>query len=338
LECPPTKGGPSPTVSAVIPSVVGGPELVQLVRTLYVDGSTVEVLIADNGLPEQTLSELRDTPASIVKLAHNVGFGAAVNRAARLARGEILVVLNDDIELQPGFLDALVDAFTEDVDVVAGVLLRKEAPDLIESAGVEIDRTLSPSDYLGNEPISRLADPLPPPLGPCGGAAAYRRELFLSVGGFDEGFFAYCEDVDLAIRLRAAGARCALAPRALALHSGSRTLGDGSLAKANMVGFSRGYLLRKYRVLTTPRWAVAAVVTEAIAVLLLAARHRSFGPGLARARGWLHCQTRGPRPAEADISVPFFEGLRRRYARANRGSSARAERSRHPGYGEPKGW
>lgn len=319
-----------PTVSVVIPSVAGGPELVQLIRMLGADGDSVEMLVADNGLPEQTLSELRETPARIVSLGRNAGFGTAVNRAAAVAQGELLVVLNDDIVPQPGFLDALVEAFTGDVDVVAGVLLRKAAPDVIESAGVEIDRALSSSDYLGNEPISRLDEPLPPPLGPCGGAAAYRRALFLSLGGFDEEFFAYCEDVDLALRLRAAGARCALASRARALHAGSSTLGDGSLAKANVVGFSRGYLLRKYRVLAAPRSGVAALVTEAIAVLLLAVRHRSLRPGLARVRGWSSCRTRGPRPGEADVTVPFFNGLRRRYARANRPSSTRNRRRCRP--------
>ncbi len=317
MECTPRPHG-GPTVSVVIPSVAGGPSLVQLVRALCPEGEPVELLIADNGLPEQTVSDLRDTPARLVSLGRNAGFGTAVNRAAVVARGELLVVLNDDIEPQAGFLDALVEAFTGEVDVVAGVLLRKAFPNVIESAGLEIDRALSSSDYLGNEPVSRLDEPLPPPLGPCGGAAAYRRALFLTLGGFDEAFFAYCEDVDLALRLRAAGARCALAPRARALHSGSSTLGDGSLVKANVIGFSRGYLLRKYRVLASPRSGAAAVVTEAIAVLLLAVRHRSFRPGQARVQGWLSCRTRAPRPDEAHVTVPFFDGLRRRYIRANR--------------------
>ena len=69
------------------------------------------------------------------------------------------------------------------------------------------------------EPLDVLDEGVPDPLGPSGGAAAYDREAFLRLGGFDERIFAYFEDVDLALRLRKAGWSCRLAPAARGTHA-----------------------------------------------------------------------------------------------------------------------
>lgn len=312
------------SVTAVIPSLSGGLALVRLVRSLTLTRADLEVIVADNGLPENTRARLAETGARVVTMETNLGFGAAINRAASLARTDVLVVLNDDIEPQSGFLEALVAPIGDGAAMVAGVLLQELAPDLIETAGVELDRTLAATDYLHNETVSRLEEAVRAPFGPSGGAAAYRLSAFLAVGGFDENFFAYCEDVDLAIRLRAAGGTCALALRARALHAGSGTLGYRSLAKANLVGFSRGYLLRKYGVLRHLRSAPAALAIEAIAVLLLARRHHSLRPGIARVRGWRSCVVRASPPPRSEIAVDLLDAWRRRYVRARMPASTAA--------------
>jgi N-acetylglucosaminyl-diphospho-decaprenol L-rhamnosyltransferase len=307
---------PNLSVSVIIVSLRGGSALVRLVHSLAIANGSLEVLVADNGLAETTRSLLRQTAAKVLTTGSNLGFGAAVNRAASIAEGDVLVVLNDDIEPQAGFLDELVEPFSRGADMVAGVLVQEQAPGLIETAGIELDRALIASDYLYNEPVSRLEEPLPPPLGPSGGAAAYRRTAFFEAGGFDENFFIYCEDVDLAIRLRAAGAACALAPRARAVHAGSGTVGYGSLAKANIVGFSRGYLLRKYGVLHSLRSGPPALLAETIAALLLARQHRSLQPARARIRGWRTCKTRSAPPQESDYTVSIVRALKKRLVRA----------------------
>lgn len=304
------------SVTVVIPSLAGGSELVHLVRALTLTSGSLEVIVADNGLAPHTLSLLDQTPAKVVTMGRNLGFGAAINRVARMAVNDVLVVLNDDIEPLPGFLEELVAPLADGADMVAGVLLQERSPSLIETAGVVLDSTLVGADYLKNEPVTCLEKPLPPPFGPSGGAAAYRMTAFLETGGFDEGFFAYFEDVDLAIRLRAAGARSAIAPGARALHEGSGTLGYRSLAKANLVGFSRGYLLRKYGVLRGLRSGPAALAAEMVAVLLLARQHRSLRPAMARVRGWQSCHSRLPPPSGSDITVPLLDAWRRRYVRS----------------------
>jgi len=312
------------SASVVIPSLSGASALVRLVRALTLSSGQLEVIVADNGLSAATRDELTRAGAQVVTMGANLGFGTAVNRAARVARHDVLVVLNDDIEPRHGFLDALVAPIAGGATMVAGVLLQELAPDVIETAGIQLDRTLSASDYLHNAAAAGLERPLAPPFGPSGGAAAYRLSAFRAVGGFDERFFAYCEDIDLAIRLRAAGGGCALAPRAQALHAASGTLGYRSLAKAELVGFSRGYLLRKYGVLCDVRSGPAALATEAVAVLLLARQHRSLRPGIARVRGWRSCDARASAPSPADITVRLRDSWRRRYVRARMPASTAA--------------
>ena len=103
-------------------------------------------------------------------------------------------------------------------------------------------------DYLNGEPREAAAAAAAP-LGPTGGAALYSRAAFDAVGGFDERIFLYYEDLDLALRLRARGARCELAPGAAAVHAYSQTLGAASGAKYARTGWSRGYMLRRYGVM-----------------------------------------------------------------------------------------
>lgn len=311
----------SESVSVVIPSLRGGRTLSELVSRLLADARLeTEVVVADNGLAAAAVAELGERGARVLAMGANVGFGAAVNRAARASEGELLVLLNDDATPVPGcdVPGDLAAALGGAAEMAAGVLLQERRPDLIESAGIELDAALNPHDYLFGEPVTRLADGVAPPLGPCGGAAGFRRAAFLDVGGFDEGFFAYFEDVDLALRLRARGVRCALAPSARLVHAGSRTVGFHSLEKAALTGFSRGYFLRKYGVLRRPARAARVLAIELATCALLARRHRSLEPAGARVRGWARCSAREDWPADGLTSVGALDGLRRRYRRASR--------------------
>jgi N-acetylglucosaminyl-diphospho-decaprenol L-rhamnosyltransferase len=314
-------------VSVVIPSLRGDRALVELVTEVRRSAVDVEVLIADNGLDPAVVGRLQDHGAVVVSMDGNRGFAGAVNAAARHARGDVLVVLNDDVEIGPGFLAALVAPVLSGVAMSAGVLLDAARPHLIETAGLEIDRTLGAHDYLRGRPATVLEHGLVPPLGPCGAAAAYAMDAFRRVGGFDEGFFAYFEDLDLALRLRRQGASCALAADARALHAGSATLGARSLEKALLVGFSRGRLIRKYGVLSRrhPVRAVLAVAQEAAASTILAARHRSLAPAGARIRGWRACRVRAQPPPDDALTVGLCRAWLRRYSRS-RAAGARAQR------------
>jgi len=124
------------------------------------------------------------------------------------------------------------------------------------------------------------------PVGPCGGAAAYRAEAFTRLGGFDERLFAYWEDVDLALRLRLAGWNCVRSPEARALHRHGATLGTASPRQRKLEAYGRAYVLAKYRVARSGilmRLKIAALDWPVLLVHLLL--RREAGPLRARLAG-----------------------------------------------------
>ncbi|MGE0068478.1 MAG: glycosyltransferase family 2 protein, partial [Solirubrobacterales bacterium] len=173
----------------------------------------------------------------------------------------------------------------EGVASVAGVLVQEAAPALIDSAGVVADATLMGFDYLHDEPLAAALG-APDPLGPTGGAALYRGAAFEAVGGFDERIFLYYEDLDLALRLAAAGGRCRLAGEARALHAYSASLGAASASKYERTGWSRGYMLRRYGVTANPRLALRALACEGTLCAGQLLRDHTAKGIAGRLRGW----------------------------------------------------
>ena len=179
------------------------------------------------------------------------------------------------------------------VVMAAGVMRDARSPGSIETAGVELDRTLLAYDYLNGEPLSCLERSVADPIGPSGAAAAFDRGAFLSVGGFDEMIFAYLEDVDLVLRIRREGGRCRLAKGARGTHEHSATLGPGSPRKDYLAGFGRGYLLRKWSVVSARRLP-AVLLREIGQAAVQSAMDRNLGPVRGRVNG-----LRAGRPSES---------------------------------------
>ena len=246
-----------------IPNYNGSQRLGRALRSLREQTRPIDVVVVDNGSDDESTELVReDFPeVSLIELGRNLGFGPALNRAVAEQPADAVILLNNDAEAEPHFVEAILDALDDDVQMVAGVLMQERRPELIDSAGAIADRTRMGFDYLHGEPAEAAAG-APAPLGPTGGAALYRREAFDAVGGFDERIFLYYEDLDLALRLRAAGARCRLAAEARALHAYSASLGAGSGDKYARTGWSRGYMLRRYGVMSRPRDAVRVLATE----------------------------------------------------------------------------
>jgi N-acetylglucosaminyl-diphospho-decaprenol L-rhamnosyltransferase len=252
--------------SVVVPTVNGVGRIGRLLESLG-DRPGAEVIVVDNGSRDGTRKLVEESfPwVRLLALPRNEGFSRAVNLAARQAEGEALVLVNDDCVCEPGFVERLVAALDPANGTVmsAGVLVEAARPRVIDTAGMELDRTLLVFDYLNGSPVSILDGLVAPPIGPSAAAAAFDRSAFLEVGGFDERLFAYWEDVDLVLRLRRLGGRCALAATARGLHAHSATLGPGSARKDYLTGFGRGYLLRKWGVLT-PRRLPLVLVRELV--------------------------------------------------------------------------
>lgn len=270
-----------------IPNFNGAQVIDRALRSLREQSRPIDVVVVDNGSSDNSLEMLREEypEVTVLNLERNIGFGPALNHAVRDCPADPLIFLNSDVECEPRFVEALLDANAEGVQSVAGVLLQERAPELIDSAGVVADRTLMGFDYLHGEPREAAAGAADP-LGPTGGAALYDRRAFEAVGGFDERIFLYYEDLDLALRMAAAGAHSRLAPEATALHAYSAGLGAASAAKYERTGWSRGYMLRRYGVMSKPRDAARVLATEGAICAGQMLKDRSAAGLRGRVRGW----------------------------------------------------
>lgn len=257
--------------AVIIPTCSSAAGLTHALESLRREPVEHETIVVDNGSRDGTPEWLaQQFPwVRVVRMAENVGFGRAVNAGVEASDAETLVFLNDDVECETGFVARLCAALDPPAGIVmsAGVLLDWDASHRIDSAGVMFDRTLFAFDYLHGQPVDVLAEDFDDPLGPTGGAAAVDRRAFDAVGGFDEQFFGYLEDVDLAARLIARGGRCRLAPSARARHRGSATLGVGSPRKNQLMGWSRGYTVAKYRIHRQPVSLARALVAESVVAI-----------------------------------------------------------------------
>jgi GT2 family glycosyltransferase len=270
-----------------IPNFNGAAQLGRTLRSLGAQTRSVDVVVADNGSDDDSVElARRELPeARVLELGRNLGFGPAINRAVAEHRADPVILLNNDAEAEPRFVEALLDGLGEGVDSVAGVLLQERAPELIDSAGVVADAALMGFDHLHGE-AAEAAATAPDPLGPTGGAALYRRTALEAVGGFDERIFLYYEDLDLALRIATAGGRCRLAPGARALHAYSASLGAASAAKYARTGWSRGYMLRRYGVMRNPRLALRALACEGALCGGQLLKDRTAAGLKGRLRGW----------------------------------------------------
>ncbi|MGD9735434.1 MAG: glycosyltransferase [Solirubrobacterales bacterium] len=304
-----------PTV--FIPNYEGAARIGRALDGLRSQSRELDLVVVDNGSGDESVSLVRDRypEATVLELGANLGFGPALNRGiAAHPDADPVILLNDDAAPEPDFVAALLERL-DGAESVAGVMVQEADPGLIDSAGVVADRTLMGFDYLHGEPVA-VAATAPDPLGPTGGAALYRRAAFEAVGGFDERIFLYYEDLDLALRLAAAGGRCRLAPEARAVHAYSASLGAASAAKYAATGWSRGYMLRRYGIAAEPRLALRALACEGALCAGQLLRDRTAAGLAGRLRGWRAARDLEPRSAAGapllDLSARESLALRRR--------------------------
>ncbi|MFQ5664695.1 MAG: glycosyltransferase family 2 protein, partial [Terriglobia bacterium] len=196
------------------------------------EGVALQVVVVDNGSQDETLRRLEPYASrlQLIRNHENRGFAAAQNQAIGQSAAEWVLCLNPDGVLTPGFLRALVEAAEPhpQVGMVCGKLLRL-APDgsrppvpLLDSTGIYFTPTLRHLDRGSNQPDRGQYERCEYVFGATAAAALYRCALIedLAVDGefFDEDFFAYREDADLAWRAQLAGWRCLYVPQALAYH------------------------------------------------------------------------------------------------------------------------
>lgn len=300
-----------------VPNYNGLRHLNPLLDSLRGQTTSAEVVVVDNGSTDGSTEYIRENypEVNLLELHKNLGFGSALNRAIEVYPGDPVILLNSDVVCREDFVARMLEKADSGVEMVAGVLVSAGDPSAIDSAGVIADKTLMGFDYLHGEPLEAVRSALPP-LGPTGAAALYRLEAFRAADGFDERIFLYYEDLDLALRLRSLGARSALASDAVAYHAYSQTLGANTAAKYAHTGWSRGYMLRRYGVMSRPQLAVRAAICEGVISAGQVIRDRSVAGILGRVQGWRAAGTsqRINLPNQALESMSLYQalGMRRR--------------------------
>ena len=278
----------SPTIDVVIVAF-GRYELTDsCLRHLRAQKPEHRVILVDNGSTDDSATRVAaDWPdVHLERFAENRGFAEACNLGVAAGTGEIVVLLNNDVDVHPDFLERLTAPLEEDpaVGSVAALMLQP-GEQLIDSAGLAADVTLAGFPRLQGLQAWQAEREEPVLAGPAGTAAAYRRSAWEQVGGLDEAIFAYMEDFDLALRLRSAGWGSVLASDAVGVHLGSATHGHRSAWQRRHGAFGRGYMLRRYGLLRT-RSAPRTIATEAAVVLADMAISRDLAALRGRVSGW----------------------------------------------------
>jgi len=276
------------------------------------------VILCDNGCDEGTADRTREhyPDVEVIRLERNMPYPVACNAAVGAGRRELVVMMNNDVDARPDFLERLTAPLTADARVgsVAGLLLRPGEA-VIDSVGLVADPILA--GFARHQGRPSAAAPLTDTLvtGPAGAAAAFRRAAWDEVGGMDEHIPAYMEDFELGLRLRHAGWSAAVALDAVAVHIGGATFGHRSSGQRWRSGYARGYLLRRYGLLSA-RTAPRALATEAIVAAGDLVISRDAAAARGRLAGWRSARGLPRRPwppADAiDGRIGFLDSLRRR--------------------------
>jgi GT2 family glycosyltransferase len=221
---------PSSAVTVVIPNWNGRRWLPDCLEALAAqEHAAHEVIVVDNGSTDGSIDYLQaEHPrVRLLDLGSNTGFAHAANRGLAAAQTELVALINTDVVLAADWLERLSRASLADPQVaaVACKMLSLDDPTEVYDAG-DVLRRDGACEQRGRfmRDIGQW-DTAGEVFGACAGAALYRRSAVLSVGGFDERYFAYLEDVDLALRLRLAGWSCRYEP-AVALHAGEGSSGE----------------------------------------------------------------------------------------------------------------
>ena len=310
---------PAPRVSVIIPNWNGIGLLRPCLDSLRAQSCAgFEIIVVDNASTDESVATLaHDYPeVRVLPLPRNRGYSGGCNAGMDAARGEILVMLNNDTEADPRWIGELVGTLDRHPECgsAASRLMIYDRPNTIHSAG----------DVYGLDgvPESRgVWQEFGPPydeetllFGGCGGAVAYRRAMIEQIGDFEERFFMYCEDVDLNWRAQRSGFRCVYAPQAVVYHHLSAT-GGGALSsyyvgRNTLWVIARNYpgalLRRHWRRILGAQWRVTREAVRAWRGAAARARLRGQVAGLLTGVRWLSHRKRQP---AASVPDSYLESI-----------------------------
>ena len=219
-------------VSIVTPNYNGEKFLKTFFESLNNDSELIgEVIIVDNGSTDGSREFIKGNsfnfPVKLIENKENLGFSPAVNQGIMESECEYIFSLNNDTEIRKGSIRAMADLMSSDDSIfsVQAKMLQYDNKELVDDVGDEYN-LLGWTKKTGENHKSTEFTEVRDIFSACAGAAMYRKSLLDEIGMFDDNFFAYMEDVDLAIRSKISGYRNLLCPDAVVYHIGSATSGS----------------------------------------------------------------------------------------------------------------
>jgi GT2 family glycosyltransferase len=283
------------SVAVVVPSWNSRELLGRCLDSLAEQEAELETMVVDNGSVDGSVELLRERGVPHVALPRNTGFAAAVNLGVARTDAAAILVLNADTMLEPGCAGALLDALRDDPSlggVQPRILQLEDDPGppgplalaRLYSAGQALTRDGRAFELgMGEEQRPELLARREV-FGVCGAACLLRRELFAELGGYDERYFAFYEDVDLNVRAQVAGWGFEYVPEAVVWHVGNVAWKQGF----DRPGGENARLVARNRLATQVKFMPASALPRIAAVeagaLARAARQHRF---LATLRGKL---------------------------------------------------
>ena len=216
----------SPWITIIVVAFNSGDDLQNCINHIFEQTFIdFKVYIIDNKTQDNCISNLiiPDARFEVIQSKKNIGFSGGSNLGAASANSPYLMTLNPDVTLKKDFLQNVYMASIKfnHAAMFSPILLKNDDPTLLDGAGDVLSiygiawRGGYTKKYSDIKDIKYCEV-----FGPCGAAAIYNRDYFLKANGFDEKFFCYLEDVDLALRINSMGGKCILVPDALGYHIG----------------------------------------------------------------------------------------------------------------------
>ncbi|MFT9056053.1 MAG: glycosyltransferase, partial [Ethanoligenens sp.] len=220
-----------PTVSIVIVNLNGLrhlDECFKSIQRLDYPKEKIEVVMVDNGSTDGSVEFMRKKYSwvKLIRNSKNEGFAKPSDDGARAATGEYVAFLNNDMKVQKRWLAELVHSIEVNQATCAGSVILNWNGELLDFAGGSVSFYGMGYQHHFHEAMKTVEPLLTQDkelLFACGGAMLMRRDVFLQIGGFDEDFFAYFEDVDLGWRMRVLGHKVVLSVASRVYHTHHRT-------------------------------------------------------------------------------------------------------------------
>lgn len=251
--------------------------------------SPFEIVLVDNASTDDScaFAEKNFPGVKLVRSETNAGFAAGNNLGFRHARGELIGTLNTDTRVEADYIERMAAPFSDArVGATAPLMLEMERPDIVDAAGIRVDRF----GFAWNIGAGQAANKFVTAgrvYGACAGAAMYRRAMLDQIGFFDDAYFGFYEDADLAWRAHNAGWETMFVPGARVYHMHGASFGKISPYKTYLLARNRWWTTFKNYPMPQFYFALPIILAlDAVSLLQSGTRGHLGAAWRGRAEAW----------------------------------------------------